>query len=226
VCFYENVFCLQVAEINANTERIQQFSKDGREMIVRKHFASPRVAVLLEEMLTKWEDLAGKAEARNNKFEQAAKARGFYGLVDTAKSRLTQIQLMLEEPNSDENSDPRKLRSELKNAESNIKHAETMVERVRNDAEFLAANNHFNGPKLLKTAGELDGQLRKLHEPAKRRWLQLDEIVQQNQTAGDLEKEIAWIEERLKLLKTTHDGKSSVVGFFVFFVLKTNKKSI
>ena len=94
-----------------------------------------------------------------------------------------------------------------------------MVQRVQNDAEFLAANNHFNGPKLLKTADALEGQLSKLHDPAKRRWAQLDEIVQQNQTASDLEKEIAWIEERLKLLKTTHDGKTKCRNFtfWIFF---------
>ena len=123
---------LQVAEINANTERIEQLSRDGREMITRKHFASPKIADLLQEMRERWRNLAQKAEARNNKFEQAAKARGFYGLVDKAKTRLTQIQLMLQAGPADENADPRKLRTDLKNAESNIKHAETMVEKVRN----------------------------------------------------------------------------------------------
>ena len=79
---------------------------------------------------------------------------------------------------------------------------------MRSDAELLAANNHFNAPKLLKTADELDGQLRKLQDPAKQRWADLEEIVRQNQITGDMEKEIAWIEERLKLLKTAGEGKS------------------
>ena len=159
---------LQVAEINANTERIQELSSDGKAMIVAKHFASPTIATSMEQMLMSWTDLTNRAELRNQKFEQAAKARGFYGNVDKAKSRLTQIQLMLEQKDGmDENADPRKLRNELKNAESNIKHAEEMVELVRNDAEFLAANNHFNGPKLLQKAKELQIQLNRLQDPAK-----------------------------------------------------------
>ena len=88
---------LQVAEINANTERIQELSSDGKAMIVAKHFASPTIATSMEQMLMSWTDLTNRAELRNQKFEQAAKARGFYGNVDKAKSRLTQIQLMLEQ---------------------------------------------------------------------------------------------------------------------------------
>lgn len=160
-------------------------------------------------MLGRWEALTEKAEARNTKFEEAAKARGFYGNVDKAKSRLGQIQLMLQQNDlTDETADPRKLRTELKNAETNIKHAETMVELVKNDAEFLAQNNHPNGPKLVQTANQLEGQLNELRDPAKRRWAELDEVVKRNQIVSEMEQEANWLEERLKQLKNPNEGKS------------------
>lgn len=200
---------MQVAEIQANSEQVQKLTENGKEMIMDNHLASPKISVLLNHMLDKWEELTEIADARNSKFEQAAKARGFFGNVDKAKSRLVQIQFMLQRNDSmDENADPRKLRTELKNAESNIKHAETMVELVKTDAAYLAENNHFNGPKLLKTAQELDHQLKELQDPAKRRWAELDDVVKRNQVVSELEKEISWIEERLRQLNVPNVGKT------------------
>ncbi|XP_078089380.1 spectrin beta chain, non-erythrocytic 5-like [Mustelus asterias] len=195
-------------EVMANQVRVEDLRKTGNNLIQEKHYARDHIKSQLMALWEKWTKLHNKLAERGDKMRQAGQQEQLMELLQDAKTKLEQIEKMLQ--NSDTGHDLRSSRLLLKEhkwLESDMRELAEKMNGIVNRARKVATD-HFDSQSILEQTQKHLEWFESLQNPLGQRRKVLEATVALYEFYHYSDLELKWIAERIPSATSCNYGKS------------------
>ncbi|CAF1062161.1 unnamed protein product, partial [Didymodactylos carnosus] len=203
-----------VAELAANTDRIQSIIGMGRGLIDSQKCAGLEGTVddRLSQIIEQWEFLVNKSSDKSLKLKEASRQQTYNAGVKDVEFWLGEIENQL--ANEDVGRDLASVQNMLKKQqllEADIANHETVIQELNVTADEFVENNMFDVENIKETRNTINDRFQKVRAHADERRQRLQEASTVHQFIRDLEDEEAQIREK-KLLIDSDDYGRDITG--------------
>ncbi|XP_060684627.1 spectrin beta chain, non-erythrocytic 5 [Hemiscyllium ocellatum] len=195
-------------EVMANEVRVDDLRKTGNNLIEENHYARDNIRSCLATLKEKWMKLCNKLVERGDKMRQAGQQEQLMELLQDAKTKLEQIEKMLQNPNTGHDlRSSRLLLKEHKWLECEMRELAEKMNSIVNRARKVATD-HFDSQRILEQTQKHLDWFESLQKPLEERRKVLEATVALHEFYHHSDLELKWITERIPSCTSSNYGKS------------------
>lgn len=196
-------------ELRANEGQLRTVNKLGQALIAQDSYQKADVAKTLKELNDEWQQLVGISLEKGRRLRQAVAQHDYNNSIDDVTLKLDEIEENLRSENV--GTDLRSCRDLLKRQDqldNELGLYSNRVEELVNKSNDMAHDGHFNSEAICQKALDSQQRLEALGEPANRRREALDEALKFYKFGFELDAELQWIAEHLRLASSEALGQN------------------
>ncbi|OTF69000.1 hypothetical protein BLA29_001458, partial [Euroglyphus maynei] len=195
-------------EIDANQSRIDELIGKGEKLINDQHYASKDIQDKTNDINKIWQDLIKATENKHLKLDDAGDEQAFNRSVEDVELWLNEIerQLVIDDKAKDLNYVQNLLKKQSA-IELEVSDRQETLNNIINRANELIDKNHFNKDQIAAKKNALVKRFNNIKVPVKNRRRRLVDSAKTQQLFCDIEDQIAWINEKEPIVKSSNRGR-------------------